>query len=189
MLNHKTIVLLLSGGLDSVTLMYWLHDQGHSIHPVMVDYRQKHVQELQFAKLHAQRLNLLFTTLTIPDLGSNDETWIVPNRNMILVAHAVSIAVRAGADTVAIGCNAGDAAGFPDCRLPFVARMNLAIRGAGYDHIELVAPFIDWPKWKIAALAQEIGIKANEIWTCYRGGKIPCGTCPACVKLKEAIAK
>jgi 7-cyano-7-deazaguanine synthase len=65
--------------------------------------------------------------------------------------------------------------------------MNDAVKSAGYD-IEICAPYLDWPKWKIGGLAQEMGIQVNEIWTCYQGGETPCGNCPACKKLESAFA-
>ena len=69
----KTIIHLLSGGLDSVTMLYDLKAQGHSIHCVLFDYKQKHVQELTFAKGHCHRLGVLFTTIELPALGGLTE--------------------------------------------------------------------------------------------------------------------
>lgn len=184
----KTIIHLLSGGLDSVTLLYRLHEQGHKIHCALFDYKQQHAQELTFAKLHCHRLGLLFTTLELPALGGLTEgSWIVPNRNAVLLSMAVNLAVKANANTVTIGCNADDAEMFPDCRKPFLDAMNAAIKAAGYE-VEICAPFLDWRKWKIGGLAQEIGIRTHEIWSCYVGGAKPCGQCPACQKLNAAMA-
>lgn len=183
----KTIVHLLSGGLDSVTLLYDLHGQGHSVHCLLVDYQQRHKQELEFAIGHCRRLNVLWTRLEIPALGGmTDDNWIVPNRNAILIALAVNLAVRSGAQTVTIGCNEGDAHMFPDCNGGFIRAMEAATREAGYE-IEICAPYLDWQKWRIAGLAREMGVPLHEIWTCYRGGVKPCGECPACKKLNEAL--
>jgi 7-cyano-7-deazaguanine synthase len=184
----KTIVHLLSGGLDSVTLLYELHGKGERVHCVLFDYGQKHVQELTFAKLHCHRLHVLFTTMEIPKLGGlTNENWIVPNRNAIMLSLAVNLAVRIKADTVTIGCNKDDEAAFPDCRMAFLQLFNTMLTTVEIP-VEVCAPYLDWPKWKIAGLARDLGVPSNEIWTCYLGGSEPCGKCPACLKLNEALA-
>lgn len=184
----KTIIHLLSGGLDSVTMLYDLKAQGHSVHCVLFDYKQSHVQELTFAKGHCLRLGVLYTTMELPALGGlNDQSWIVPNRNAILLSLAVNLAVQAGADTVTIGCNKDDESGFPDCRMAFLQLFNTMLKTAEIT-VEVCAPYLNWPKWKIGGLAREMGISQSDIWTCYRGGPTPCGECPACKKLKIALA-
>ncbi len=183
----KTIIHLLSGGLDSVTMLYDLKQQGHSIHCLLFDYRQRHKQELEWAKHHAKRCNVLWTVKELPELGGlTEQSWIVPNRNMIFLSIAVNVACQAGADTVTIGCNAEDEAYFPDCRIRFIDSMNEAVKMAGYE-IEICAPYMQWPKWRIGGLAQELGVSPNEIWTCYLGGEKPCGKCLACQKLEKAM--
>lgn len=164
-MKPKFIVHLLSGGLDSVTLLYDLVGQGCKVHCVLFDYRQKHVQELTFAKLHCHRLNTLFTTIDLPALGGlSDGNWIVPNRNAI----------------------ADDAAMFPDCRWAAIDALNHALK-ISCVNVEICAPYLQKRKWEIGALSQTFGVPSHEIWTCYRGGNKPCGECPACLKLKEAF--
>lgn len=170
-----------------MTMLQMLHDEGHAITALSVNYHQPHVQEIEWARWHARRLNIIHHTIEIPELGGlTKESWIVPNRNAILLSLAVNMAIIAKADTVTIGCNADDADYFPDCRAGFICTMNEAVISAGYE-IEICAPFIDWPKWKIGALAKEMGIKVSEIWSCYEGGAKPCGKCPACLKLEAAL--
>lgn len=184
----KSIIHLLSGGIDSVTMLYDLHGQDHLVHCLLVNYQQKHAKELRFATAHCGRLGLKKTVIEIPSLGGLTETnWVVPNRNAILISLAVNLAVKMNADTVTIGCNADDAEAFPDCRKPFIEAMNAVTKAAGYA-VEICAPYLDCPKWKIGALAREIGINPRGVWTCYLGGEKPCGECPACVKLKAALA-
>ena len=181
----KTIVHLLSGGLDSVTLLHELHGRGHVIHCVLFDYKQQHVQELEFAKLHCRRLGVMFTTIELPTLGGlTEESWIVPNRNCIMLSLAVNLAIKAGAEAVTIGCNKDDEANFPDCRMAFIQTFNNMLTTAEV-HVEVCAPYLNEPKWKIAGWAKEMGV--TDIWTCYRGGEKPCGECPACKKLVSAF--
>lgn len=184
----KIIIHLLSGGLDSVTMLYDLKQQGHNVHCLLFDYRQRHAQELLWAKQHASKCGVLYTTMQLPELGGlNEQSWIVPNRNAIFLSVAVNVACQAGADTVTIGCNKDDADYFPDCRKSFLDAMNAAVKSAGYD-VEICAPYLDKMKWEIGGLARNLGVKPHEIWTCYHGGEKPCGECPACKKLELAIA-
>jgi 7-cyano-7-deazaguanine synthase len=182
----KTIIHLLSGGLDSVTMLYDLKEQGHNVHALLFDYRQRHVQELEWAKYHAKLCGVLYTTMQLPELGGlTEQSWIVPNRNAIFLSVAVNVACQAKADTVTIGCNADDADYFPDCRQAFLDSMNAAVKAAGYN-VEICAPYLDRNKSWIVNLARDMRIKLNELWTCYHGGEKPCGECPACKKLKLA---
>ena len=186
-MHRADTILLLSGGLDSTTLLYQLVETGKRLQCLMVDYGQRHVQELTFAKAHCHTLNVPFSTMTIPMLGINDETWVVPNRNAILLSLAVSEAVRRWAVEVVIGCNADDAAGFPDCRPEFIGAMNAAVIAAG-EQVRINAPFLHTGKRDIYREAVRLGVQMHDIWTCYRGGAKPCGECPACLKLKAALA-
>ena len=184
----KHIIHLLSGGLDSVTLLHDLVDCGSHVHCLLFDYKQRHVQELQFAKWHARKLNVLFTTIELPPLGGLTEgAWIVPNRNCIFLSIAANLAARSGSDTITIGCNASDAEAFSDCRREFIDAFNGSLKAAEIS-VEVCAPYLDWPKSKIARHASDMGIAMADIWTCYKGGPIPCGECPACRKLKEATS-
>ena len=182
----KTI-LLLSGGLDSTTLLYDLNSQGQSVHCLMFDYKQQHAQELTFAKGHCHRLKVLFTTMELPPLGGLTEaSWVVPFRNPIMLACAVNLAAQAEADEIAIAVNDDDNKDFPDCRWEVFDALNHVITFSGYE-VQIVAPYLDWTKRKIAKRAKELGVPLHEIWTCYKGGAKPCGKCPACKKLKAAI--
>lgn len=189
----KTIILLLSGGFDSVTLLYLLRSQGHNVHCLLVDYGQRHAQELQFAKLHCHRLGVLFTVITIPRLRGSKLTddgasYVVPFRNGIMLSLAANLAAASNSDTVAIGCNADDADMFPDCTQCFIDSMNTAAKSSGVS-VEICAPFLNMHKWAIADTARQLGVPWNETWSCYHGGEKPCGQCPACQKLNSAITK
>lgn len=182
----KNIIHLLSGGLDSVTLLYDLRQQGHSVHCLLFDYKQPHVIELKFAKAHCHRLGVPCTVIELPALGGlNDESWIVPNRNCILLSLAVNVAVQAKASTVTIGCNKDDEANFPDCRMAFLQLFNTTLTTAEIS-VEVCAPYLNKSKAWIARMASDMGVPSNEIWTCYRSGDKPCGECPACQKLRAA---
>lgn len=180
----KTIIHLMSGGLDSTACLRMLMDEGHSVHCLLVNYRQPHGKELWFAEHTCKRWNVECTTLDLPKLGGlTNGNWIVPNRNALLISLAVSVAMKAGADTVTIGCNADDAAMFPDCREPFLDAMDHAATLAE-TRVEVCAPFLTWSKARIARYASDVGIRTSDVWWCYRGGDEPCGECPACRKMQ-----
>lgn len=187
----KHIVHLLSGGMDSVVMLYDLHAQGHKVHCVLFDYKQRHVQELIWARHHAQRLNLLYTTIEVPQLRGSELTdgrggVIVPNRNAIFLSLAVNLAVAAKSDTITYACNKDDEEVFPDCRRAFVQAFNHLLLMTRIE-VEVCTPYIDKAKWEIAELGLQLGVDFNETWSCYKGGKEPCGKCPACIKRVEAL--
>lgn len=189
-MHPKAIIHLLSGGLDSVTMLHDLKQQGHSVHCLLFDYRQRHAQELLWAKHHATKCGAAFTTMELPQLGGlTEQSWIVPNRNAVFLSVAVNVASQAGADTVTIGCNAGDAKYFPDCRQPFLDAMNSAVRAAGY-RVEICAPYMTKNKAWIVKRASALGVDLFQTWTCYQPTPNgACGVCMACKKLEEACSK
>lgn len=191
-MSKTPIILLLSGGMDSVVLLYELVGAGELVHCVMFIYGQKHQQEVDFAKLHCHRLGVLFTVITLPQFKGSiltDGTGgvIVPNRNAIFLAHAVNLAVSAGAQIVAFGANKDDGANFPDCRMEFVEAFNKMLVAAQIN-VQVGAPYLEKSKAWIARRGSDIGVKLNETWSCYRGGDVPCGECEACKKREAALA-
>lgn len=189
----KTIVLLLSGGPDCVTLLYQMVSEGHRVHCLLANYGQHHADaELTMARYHCHRLGVLFTTIELPQLHGSTltdgkGTVVVPNRNAILLSHAVNVAVTAGADTVMYGANKEDEILFADCRMAFVQAFNILLLNSQIN-VEVCAPYIDKPKWAIMDLARQLGVELHMTWSCYEGGKEPCGKCLACQKREEALS-
>lgn len=187
----KRIVHLLSGGIDSVVMLYDLHQQGCIIHCALFDYKQRHVQELQWAKHHCHRLNLMFTCIEVPQLRGSVLTdgsggVIVPNRNAIFLSLAVNLAMDARAEAITFAANKDDEAMFPDCRMAFVQAFNSMLTNAEVP-VEVCAPYINKSKAWIVGLGQELGVQFNETWSCYKGGVQPCGKCEACKKRDAAL--
>ena len=188
----KIIMHLLSGGMDSTVMLYDLIGQGCKVHCVLFNYHQRHVQELEFAKYHCRRMGAMFTTIEVPQLRGSELTdgsgsFVVPNRNAILLSLAVNLAVEVGAEAVTFAANKDDETGFPDCRMAFVQTFNNMLTTAEIP-VEVCAPYLGKPKSWIASLGREIGVELNQTWSCYRGGKEPCGECPACEKRNSAMA-
>lgn len=187
----EKIVHLLSGGIDSVVMLYDLHGNDYLVHPLLFDYKQRHVQELIWAKHHCQQLNLNYTTIELPQLkGSNltdgEGGIIIPNRNAILLSFAVNLAVTLGAQIITFAANADDHEVFHDCRSDFVRAFNELINQAGYP-IKVLTPYLYRSKGWITKHGQKLGVRFNETWSCYQGGLKPCGKCEACQKREAAL--
>jgi 7-cyano-7-deazaguanine synthase len=182
--------LLLSGGLDSVVLLYHLIEN-HKVHCVLIDYAQRHVQELNWAMHHAVRTKSEFTVLRLPQLKGSELTdgkgsVIVPNRNAIMLSLAVNVAESIGSGVVAFAANKDDEEVFPDCRIAFVNALNELLEKTRLI-ARVEAPFLNVSKSWIVARGRDLGVNFNETWSCYRGGLQPCGECAACLKREQAM--
>lgn len=204
----KTVVLL-SGGMDSVTAFHQVQ-RGHEVVAALsFDYGSKHnAREIPFAKLHADRAGVPHRTIDlgfmnecfssdllksggeIPDghyAQDNMKRTVVPFRNGIMLAVACGFAESIGAEALAIAAHSGDHAIYPDCREPFMQAMGSAMEEGTYARIHLMRPFIAMDKAAIARRGVELGIDFSETWSCYKGGEIHCGTCGTCVERREAF--
>jgi 7-cyano-7-deazaguanine synthase len=204
----KTLVLL-SGGMDSTTALYWARKEHEVVGAVSFDYGSKHnAKELEQAAWHCQQIGLrhdvvalpfvneLFTSDLlqsggeVPDGHYADENMkrtVVPFRNGIMLAIACGIAESRDAEALVIAAHAGDHAIYPDCREPFMQAMAASMREGTYARIELLRPFIDMDKAGIARLGHDLGIDFAHTWSCYKGGNVHCGTCGTCVERREAF--
>ncbi|WP_395110617.1 7-cyano-7-deazaguanine synthase QueC [Actinomadura sp. SCN-SB] len=207
-------VVVVSGGLDSITLAEWLMLQGAVLTLVSVDYGQRHRTELRYARQAAARLRASHYVIEMPALGDvlggsaltdravavpdghyTDESMrdtVVPNRNAIILDIAVAVAIAVGADAVAYGAHAGDHTIYPDCRAEFLEayRRMVAVANEGFlnPEFQLLAPFIRASKADIVALAHRLNVPLEATWSCYRGGDRHCGRCGTCTERREAFA-
>lgn len=192
-----TVVLLLSGGLDSTTLLYRLRADGwHRIVPLVLRYGQRHVRETDAALAVAPDAKVLeipgvqTVKPPIPDAPYDEATMqavVYPNRNMLFLAYAAGVAVDRKADAVAYAAHGGDHAIYPDCRPGFVEAMRRAIDLGNWNAPALIAPFLDWTKAAIVSEGARLGVPFGLTWSCYRGGTVHCGTCGTCRERREAF--
>jgi 7-cyano-7-deazaguanine synthase len=204
----KTVVLL-SGGMDSVTAFYEVMREHEVVAALSFDYGSKHnAREIPFAKRHAERAGVMHRTIDlafmnecfasdllksggdIPDghyAEANMKRTVVPFRNGIMLAVACGFAESVEAEALAIAAHSGDHAIYPDCREPFMQGMATAMEEGTYARIRLMRPFIAMDKAAIARRGVELGIDFSETWSCYKGGEIHCGTCGTCVERREAF--
>jgi 7-cyano-7-deazaguanine synthase len=214
------IVPIVSGGMDSITMLYDLIQNGNIIETIVsFNYGQRHKKELEYAHRHAASLGIQHdvidlhaaglatilaqsgSSLTNPNedvpeghyAASNMAATVVPNRNMMMLAIAGSIAVATEADAVATAVHAGDHFIYPDCREDFIEAMDDAMELAneGFGSPEgtgVWAPYVNLSKAQIAGIAIDLGVPFEETWSCYKGGDMHCGKCGTCVERLEAIA-
>ncbi len=213
MTQRPKAVLIVSGGLDSVTLAHLAASHGFDLHILSFDYGQRHRKELSFAKACADRLGARFDFIDLssvrPLLGGSaltDDSVAVPdghyaaptmsqtvvaNRNAIMLSIAWGAAVAEGAQLVGTAIHAGDHAIYPDCRPEFaslfVSCMKAATEGFGFPGLNLWTPFVHSTKAQIAAVASELQVPIDKTWSCYKGGDIHCGTCGTCYERREAL--
>ena len=203
----KDSVIVVSGGMDSVTLLYEKKDE--IALGISFDYGSNHNHnELPLAALHCQRLgiehvvvplgfmhqyfksSLLESGDSIPD-GSYDEenmkSTVVPFRNGVMLAVAAGIAESNGLTKVLIANHGGDHTIYPDCRPEFIAAMDAAVEAGTFARVRVVAPYTNISKADIARRGRALGIDYAETWSCYKGGHVHCGTCGTCVERKEAL--
>ena len=207
MTMEKDSLIIVSGGMDSITLLY---DRKDSIALALsFDYGSNHnSREIPYAQLHCQRLgirhivipldfmhqyftsSLLEGAEAIPDghyADENMKSTVVPFRNEIMLSVAIGIAESNGLKKVLIANHGGDHAIYPDCRPDFISAINKAAMSGTYLNVEVDAPYTNISKTDIARRGAALGIDYSETWSCYKGGAVHCGTCGTCVERKEAL--
>lgn len=205
----KDSIIVLSGGMDSVTL---LHDYQERIAlAVTFDYGSNHnAREIACAAENCRNLgiehiviplkfmgeyfksSLLSGADQIPEGNYDDENMkstVVPFRNGIMLSVACGLAESRGLKHVMLANHSGDHAIYPDCRRPFVEVMSLAMQNGTYDHVDILAPYTDITKTDIARRGGEIGVDFSKTYSCYKGGGKHCGNCGTCTERREAFAE
>lgn len=118
----------------------------------------------------------------------------VPARNTIFLSFALSFADAIGAEAIVIGANAIDFSGYPDCRPNYMGAMKKAAvlgtkRGSEGKKIDILAPLIRKTKSEIVKLGIKLGVPFDLTWSCYQGGKKPCGKCDSCILRSKGFAE
>ncbi|AMX99029.1 7-cyano-7-deazaguanine synthase QueC [Mesorhizobium ciceri] len=205
----KTLVVC-SGGLDSVSLAHKVASEHELTGLLSFDYGQRHRQELRFATLCAERLNVahqiidirqigrglrgsaLTDSVDVPDGHYAEDTMkitVVPNRNAIMLAIAFGLAAAHKAEAVAMAAHGGDHFIYPDCRPAFIeAFQTMQDRALDGDaQIRLYTPYVNLTKADIVGDGAGYGTPFAQTWSCYKGGERHCGRCGTCVERREAF--
>ena len=206
-MTTKDGLIVLSGGMDSVTLLYEYQDS--LALAVSFDYGSKHnARELLYARLHCERLGIEHLTIPLSFIGqyfrsallkgggaipkgSYDEenmaATVVPFRNGIMLSIAAGLAESRGLTKVYLANHFGDHAIYPDCRASFIRPMHEAILQGTSNAVEVTAPYTDISKGDIARHGKLLGINYAETWSCYEGSDLQCGSCATCIERREAM--
>lgn len=203
----KDSVIIVSGGLDSITLLY---DKAETIAlAVSFDYGQNHgAKELPFAAHHCRKLGIPHITIplsfmhryfksslldgaeAIPEghyAEENMKSTVVPFRNGIMLAIATGIAESHGLERVYIANHGGDHTIYPDCRPDFIQAMDGAATAGTFVNVRIEAPYTNITKADIVCRGTALGVDYSKTWSCYKGSDVHCGKCGTCVERKEAF--
>jgi len=207
--DRAKVVVLLSGGLDSTTLLYHHLKHGDEVRCISFNYGQRHGRELEAATRIAHLLNLPHqivnltelrrllsgssqtdSSIPVPEGKYDEETMkitVVPNRNMILLALSIGYAVANKMDYVSYAAHSGDHAIYPDCREEFAAGMDRVARLCDWHPVSLLRPFVKLTKANIVSYGKGLGVPYELTWSCYKGGEAHCGRCGTCIERREAF--
>ncbi len=204
-------LVLLSGGMDSATCLAWASRRARPVHALTVLYGQRHAREVRSARALARHFGvarhtilrlpvgaLLSSSLTdrrkpLPDRrtvrGRIPSTY-VPARNTILLSVALGYAESHRLAAIYLGANAIDYSGYPDCRPEYFRAFERLARlatKAGVEEgarIRIKTPLLRLSKAEIVRLGERLRVPWELTWSCYAGGRAPCGRCDAC-RLRE----
>lgn len=202
-------VILLSGGLDSSTVLYQALGDGVDCYALSFDYQQRHRRELEAAAAIASTAGvkehqvisfdlrlwggsaLTDATIELPcdrslaEMSQNIPSTYVPARNTIFLSFALAYGEAINAQLVYIGVNALDYSGYPDCRPDYIQAMQEVFRlgtkqGREGEPIKILTPLINLKKTEIIQLGNNLGVPWEKTWSCYAGEEIACGVCDSC---------
>lgn len=203
----KDSVIIVSGGMDSITMLYEFKDQ--IALGVSFNYGSNHNnREIPIAEMHCKRLGIPHITIdlgfmpqyfkssllegadAIPE-GNYDEenmkSTVVPFRNGIMLSIAIGIAESNHLKHVLMANHGGDHTIYPDCRPAFVDAMSAAAQAGTFEDVTIEAPYTNITKADIARHGKQLGIDYSETWSCYKGGEVHCGQCGTCRERQEAL--
>ena len=206
--NKKDCIIVLSGGMDSVTLM---HEYKERIAlAVTFDYGSNHnAREIECARRQCAllgirhlviplkfmaeyfRSSLLDGAEAIPEGNYDDDNMkstVVPFRNGIMLSVACGLAESNDLQHVLIANHGGDHTIYPDCRPGFVDAMGEAMRQGTFNGVQILAPYTLITKGDIARRGAEMGVDYSLTYSCYKGGERHCGKCGTCMERREAFA-
>jgi len=203
----RKVLVVYSGGLDSFTLLNKALKEFDEVSAITFNYGQKHKKEIDYAIANCKKLSIAHEVIDLPLTGllsgsalvgdseipegnynkDKMKLTVVPNRNMIMISVAASMAIRDQASHLWYAAHAGDHEIYPDCRPEFILKLKEVLEICDYHKITFEAPFQDLSKAEIVAEGLSMNLDYRDAWTCYEGGLKPCLKCSACLERKGAF--
>lgn len=210
-MSNQALVVL-SGGQDSTTCLYWAIDRfgPDYVEAVTFDYGQRHRIELECARQVAKSAGVRQTELpidTFAALGGNSLTdaeievaegasgelpnTFVPGRNLVFLTFAAAYAWQRGIADIVTGVAQTDYSGYPDCRRETIESLSSALQLGMERKFVIHTPLMNLSKKETVLLAQRLGAidAMSQTHTCYEGQRPPCGQCPACILRAKGFAE
>ena len=196
-----SLVVLMSGGIDSSVAAALAVDEGIDVIPVFINYGQRAFErEYAASKWVCVKLGLesplvvdlsgygaaIPSGLTRTDMDLNEDAFL-PGRNLLMLLAGASVAFSKGAAGVVIGLLDESVAIYPDQTSSFVQKAEEAIRAALGETISVLTPLITLPKGTVIRLAREHGL--TETYSCHSGDAVPCGVCVACLEIITSVVE
>ncbi len=212
-------LVLLGGGVDSVTALYYVVAAGYDVSALTFLYGQKHRSEVDLASYHARHLKVSHTVVELPRIGGSALTGdgevekdldpcrdgdalssYVPGRNLLMISHAASMLDALGGGVIVGGLNTVDYQGFPDSSQDFLDVVNAALYEGLRNSVVVLMPFLHFKKAQIIRLGTRLGVKFQYTLSCFDPVLQPeltsaiiadraCGRCDACQIRRDAFAQ
>lgn len=203
----KDSVIILSGGMDSTTLMHYQKER--IALAISFHYGSNHNErEIECARWQCKSLGIEHIVIPLGFMaeyfkssllsggdaipkgdydGENMKSTVVPFRNGIMLSVACGLAESRGLKHVMMANHGGDHAIYPDCRPEFARAMSEAMKAGTFDGITLIDPFTNITKGDIAILGKKLGVDYSHTYSCYCGDEKHCGECGTCRERKQAF--
>jgi len=203
----KDRLVVLSGGMDSTTLMYDYKDEIGLA--VSFSYGSKHNErEISSAKELSRECGIKHLHCPLDFVAENFKSdllktgndiaqgiyseaemkkTVVPFRNGIMLSIAIGLAESRNMKLVMYGAHSGDHAIYPDCRPKFIEAMALTAQTGTYKRVSISSPYASMSKREIGARGHDLGVPFEKTYSCYVGGEKHCGLCPTCIERKKAL--
>lgn len=209
--HNDAALVVLSGGQDSTTCLFWAKERYKKLYAVSFDYGQRHNNEVEIAREMARRAGAEFRLIKSDIIGSlghnalvdtaeNVDTerhenalpnTFVPGRNLFFLSMAAVWARELGVKTIITGVSQTDFSGYPDCRDTFIKSLNATLNLAMDEQFEIVTPLMWLDKADTWEMADQLGVFdliSNETLTCYNGVKGDgCGECLSCQLRRKGL--
>lgn len=206
--SEKKAIILLSGGIDSATALYWAKKEGYHLIAISLNYYLRPEREKKATLKLASELDVKLIEVPIEYLkeaidlriegfpvpsASQSPEGFIPTRNLVFYSIAAYYAEVYGCNFVIGGHISADTKSFPDANIDFFKDLEKLIKRGKHkqdqNNIEIVLPLIELSKTEVVKLAKNLNVPLEWTWSCYSDGEKPCGQCSSCLKRKEAFDK